>query len=80
VGYVARHGGQVTDDVLRQAMAYGTALASYNVEEFGTDRVARLTTDEIRSRVDGLSRITAFEPIPVDLADMTPIPTSLEQA
>ena len=28
-------------------MAYGTALASFNVEEFGTERVARLTADEI---------------------------------
>jgi sugar/nucleoside kinase (ribokinase family) len=69
VGYVARHAERgVTDEVLRQAMAYGTALASYNVEEFGTDRVARLTVDEIRSRVEGLTRITAFEHPPVELA------------
>ena len=31
-------------------MAYGTAIASFNVEEFGTDRVARLTADEIAAR------------------------------
>ena len=31
-------------------MAYGTALASFNVEEFGTERVARLTADEIVRR------------------------------
>jgi sugar/nucleoside kinase (ribokinase family) len=69
LGYVARHAEQgLTDDVLRQAMAYGTALASFNVEEFGTDRVARLTADEIRERVDGLTRITAFEHAPVELA------------
>jgi hypothetical protein len=57
----------LTDGVLRQAMAYGTALASFNVEEFGTDRVARLTSDEIRGRVDGLTRITAFEHDRVEL-------------
>jgi sugar/nucleoside kinase (ribokinase family) len=79
LGYVARHAEQgLTDDVLRQAMAYGTALASFNVEEFGTDRVARLTADEIRERVDGLTRITAFEHAPVELATSALIPTHLE--
>ena len=41
--------------MLRLAMAYGTAVASYNVEEFGTERVARLTGDEILARVEELS-------------------------
>jgi hypothetical protein len=36
-------------------------VASYNVEEFGTERVARLTADEIVTRVEELQRITAFE-------------------
>ena len=48
-------------DVLRLAMAYGTAVASYNVEEFGTERVARLTGEEIVARVEELRRLTAFE-------------------
>ena len=43
--------GARTASVLRQAMAYGTALASFNVEEFGTERVARLTGAEITARV-----------------------------
>ena len=42
-------------------MAYGTALASFNVEEFGTERVARLTADEIAERVAELQRMTRFE-------------------
>ena len=33
MGYVAAHAGEeITDDLLRTAMAYGTALASFNVE------------------------------------------------
>jgi hypothetical protein len=48
-------------------MAYGTAIASYNVEEFGTERVARLTGEEIVERVEELRRITTFEPLPVAL-------------
>ena len=61
VGCVAANDGDATPEVLRLAMAYGTALASYNVEEFGTERVARLTSDEIVARVEELRRITAFD-------------------
>jgi sugar/nucleoside kinase (ribokinase family) len=60
VGAIAAHGGEVSSDVLRLAMAYGTAIASFNVEEFGTERVARLTGEEIVARVEELQRITAF--------------------
>jgi sugar/nucleoside kinase (ribokinase family) len=69
VGYVARHvdQGGLSDQVLRQAMAYGTALASYNVEEFGTERVVRLAADEVHERVAQLRRITHFEEAPVEL-------------
>ena len=46
---------------LRQAMAYGSVLASFNVEDFGTDRVASLTMDEIAERLKAFKRITHFE-------------------
>jgi hypothetical protein len=42
-------------------MAYGTALASFNVEEFGIERVARLTSEEISERVSALHRVTVFD-------------------
>lgn len=61
VGYLAAHGGaDLAHDTLCRAMAYGTAIASYNVEEFGTERVRRLTRDEIVDRVGHLQRITQF--------------------
>jgi sugar/nucleoside kinase (ribokinase family) len=47
--------------VLRQAMAYGSVLASFNVEDFGADRVASLTRDEIDQRLRDFRRITHFE-------------------
>ncbi|MEO6496197.1 MAG: PfkB family carbohydrate kinase [Solirubrobacteraceae bacterium] len=68
VGYVAAHRDEpLTGAVLRRAMAYGTALASFNVEEFGTDRVARLTPEEIGPRVERLQQITRFETHPLAL-------------
>jgi sugar/nucleoside kinase (ribokinase family) len=68
VGYVAAQPGEeISHDLLRRAMAYGTALASYNVEEFGTERVERLTAPEITARVEALERITSFSAAPVAL-------------
>jgi sugar/nucleoside kinase (ribokinase family) len=67
VGYVAAQGADASHEILARAMAYGTALASYNVEEFGTERVARLTADEIAGRVSDLHRMTAFTEAPVAL-------------
>ncbi len=48
-------------------MAYGTAIASYNVEEFGTERVSRLTREEIVGRVGELQEITQFADAPLAL-------------
>lgn len=55
VGYLAKNPGD-----LRTAMAYGTALASFNVEEMGTERVVRLTEDEIHERVRQLEAMTTL--------------------
>src|SRR6266576_347710 len=67
VGYLAARHGELDDDALRRAMAFGTALASHNAEEGGSERVARLTADEIAERVGDLQRITRFEDTPVEL-------------
>jgi sugar/nucleoside kinase (ribokinase family) len=68
MGYIAAHPGSELDhETLCRAMAYGTALASFNVEEFGVERVARLTTDEVNERVTELQRITRFVEKPVAL-------------
>src|SRR5262245_311017 len=47
--------------ILRQAMAYGSVLASFNVEDFGTERIQRLTREEIEERLRDLQRSTRFE-------------------
>lgn len=68
VGYIAAHGEQELDDeLLRRAMAHGTALASFNVEEFGTERIERLTGEEIAARVRELAELTRFSEAPVRL-------------
>lgn len=67
MGYLASQ-VEITDDALRRAMVYGTVMASFNVEEFGTERVDRLTQDEINERFRAFKRITHFEEIPFERA------------
>jgi sugar/nucleoside kinase (ribokinase family) len=68
MGYVAAHPSRELDhEVFAQAMAYGTALASFNVEEFGVERIVRLTREEIADRVAELRRMTHFVERPVEL-------------
>jgi len=67
LAYVAAHPDEgLGDELLRRAMAYGTALASFNVEEFGTERVQRLSGDEVRERVAELHAITNWVDLPVE--------------
>jgi len=62
VGFLAAHAGEkLSDKILRAAMVYGSVLASFNVEEFGTERVARLTFPEIERRFGEFQRMTSFE-------------------
>ncbi len=68
VGYIAAHiDSELSEPLLRRAMAYGTALASFNVESFGTERVAALSGEEITARVQELMRLTRFDDVPVPL-------------
>jgi cytidine kinase len=68
IGYLAAHPDEEpAGQLIRRAMAYGTAIASYNVEEFGTERIQRLERDEIVERVSELQRITHFEDAPIEL-------------
>ena len=60
-GYLDGVGGELDDAELRRAMGYGTVLASFNVEEFGTERVARLSGEEIEERFEQLRSMTQFE-------------------
>ncbi|MDI6739845.1 MAG: PfkB family carbohydrate kinase [Candidatus Edwardsbacteria bacterium] len=61
MGYLASQ-GRITDDVLRRAMVYGSAMASFNVEKFSMDQLKTLTKPEIRQRFKEFRKLTSFEP------------------
>jgi sugar/nucleoside kinase (ribokinase family) len=64
LGYLDSLGSEPDEASLRRAMGYGTVLASFNVEEFGTERVSRLSREEIDERFERLREMTQFDPLP----------------
>jgi sugar/nucleoside kinase (ribokinase family) len=68
VGYIAAHPEEDLDErLLREAMAHATVLASFNVEEFGTERIERLSSGEIAARIKDLHAMTQFGGAPLAL-------------
>ncbi len=62
MGYLASQ-TEINDETLRRAMVYGSVMASFNVEEFGTERIDRLDYPEINQRFRDFKRMTHFEEI-----------------
>jgi cytidine kinase len=65
MGYIASQ-KEISDDVLRRAMIYGSVMASFNVEKFGTERVDALEYSEINERFKTFKRMTHFDDIPFE--------------
>jgi sugar/nucleoside kinase (ribokinase family) len=67
LGYLDSQGAELDEGALRRAMAHGTAMASFNVEDFGTERVSNLEPAEIEERLDQIKRVTDFEHRPLEV-------------
>jgi len=67
MGYLASH-DTVDEAAMRRAITFGSVMASFNVEEFGTERVRRLTPEEINRRFNEFKQMTHFEAIPFERA------------
>ncbi len=65
MGYLASE-ATLDEAAMRRAMIFGSVMASFNVEEFGTERVRRLTHDEINDRFRAFRDMTYFEVIPFE--------------
>jgi sugar/nucleoside kinase (ribokinase family) len=57
MGYIASQ-GEVTRDVLKRAMFYGSVMGSFSVERFGTERLQSLTREEIDERFNVFRELT----------------------
>jgi sugar/nucleoside kinase (ribokinase family) len=65
MGYLSSQ-GKLDEAAMRRAMIFGSVMASFNVEEFGTNRVRRLTYPEINERFHTFKNMTHFEEIPFE--------------
>lgn len=59
-GYIAQQ-GDTSFETLKTAIIQGSNLASFCVEQFGTDRMVRLTKDEVAQRMKQFKALTQFE-------------------
>lgn len=67
MGYLSSQ-EKLDEAAMRRAMIFGSVMASFNVEEFGTDRVRRLTHEEINERFHTFKEMTYFDEIPFERA------------
>jgi sugar/nucleoside kinase (ribokinase family) len=59
IGYLAQ-AGDVSFDNMKKAVIHGSAMASFCVEKFGTERLVNLTGAEIRDRVRKFADLVRF--------------------
>jgi len=59
MGYIARQ-GSADPETIRTAMAYGTCMASFCCEDFGSGRFIGLTTEEIDARFETFKKMISL--------------------
>jgi sugar/nucleoside kinase (ribokinase family) len=67
MGYLSSQ-PKLDEGAMRRAMIFGSVMASFNVEEFGTSRIRRLTHGEINDRFRAFKQMTHFDEIPFERA------------
>ncbi|MEO6523882.1 MAG: PfkB family carbohydrate kinase [Mucilaginibacter sp.] len=59
IGYMAK-AGEVNFHNMKNAIIYGSALASFCVEKFGTERLKGLTADDVKARIQQFVSLASF--------------------
>ena len=59
IGYLAK-AGEVNFSNMKNAIIYGSALASFCVEKFGTERIKNLTAAEVNDRIQQFVSLSQF--------------------
>ncbi|MDR3581333.1 MAG: PfkB family carbohydrate kinase [Oryzomonas sp.] len=62
MGYLANT-GDLSEDGIRQAIVFGSVMASFNVEDFSLNRMKRLEYREIEARYRNFKALTSFRDI-----------------
>ncbi len=59
MGYLAEQ-GNFQPETLKKAMAYGTLVASFTVEDFSLDRLKKIDRDDLEQRMEEYRRMLSF--------------------
>ncbi|WP_028607176.1 PfkB family carbohydrate kinase [Olleya sp. ITB9] len=59
-GYLAST-GDISFENMKNAVIYGSTLASFCVEKFGTERMVNLTKEEVNNRLQEFKKLTQFD-------------------
>ena len=59
-GYIAKT-GDTSFENMKNAIIYGSTLASFCVEKFGTERMENLSSEEVHKRLQQFKNLTQFE-------------------
>jgi sugar/nucleoside kinase (ribokinase family) len=60
IGYLAKV-GTINFNNMKNAIIYGSALASFCVEKFGTEKIKNLTKEEVAARIKEFVNLSSFE-------------------
>ena len=60
MGYIART-GDMSEESLRRAVVYGSAMGSFAVEKFSIERLLTVNPEQLQARVKEFRRLVAFE-------------------
>lgn len=59
MGYLTK-AKNINEGILKKAIAYGTVAASFNVEDFGISKTARLTIRDLKMRLNKFRKLVLF--------------------
>jgi sugar/nucleoside kinase (ribokinase family) len=59
IGYLAKT-GDISFENMKNAVIYGSAMASFCVERFGTERLVNLTDTELNNRIAEFKKLSSF--------------------
>ncbi|MES2560695.1 MAG: PfkB family carbohydrate kinase [Bacteroidota bacterium] len=59
IGYIAKT-GDISFENMKNAIIYGSAMASFCVEKFGTERIMDLKEDELQARIQQFQQLVKF--------------------
>ena len=65
IGYLSQQ-KEVTFDTMKRAVIYGSAMASFCVEKFGTEKLEKLSAIDVKNRVEEFINLTQLE---IELTD-----------